>query len=61
MSDLLSILSQARTWPEKVVADWQRFSSGRWRMPEGNIQVAYSAEIFPKVKLFTHNGVILTK
>jgi hypothetical protein len=27
---------------------------------EGDIQAAYSAEIFPKVKGFTHNGVILT-
>jgi hypothetical protein len=60
MSDQLSILSEARTWPEKVVADWRRFSSGLWRVSEGDIQAAYSAEIFPKVKVFTDNGVILT-
>jgi len=60
MSDQLSILSEARTWPEKVVADWRRFSSGLWRVSEGDIQAAYSVESFPKVKVFTHNGVILT-
>jgi hypothetical protein len=60
MSDQLSILSEARRWPEKVVADWRRFSSGLWRVSEGDIQAAYSAEIFPNVKVFTHNGVILT-
>jgi hypothetical protein len=35
MSDQLSILSEARTWSEKVVADWRRFSSVLWRVPEG--------------------------
>jgi hypothetical protein len=60
MSNKLNIPSHIRTWPEEVVTDWRRFSSGLWRVPEGDIQAAYSAETFPKVKVFTYNGAILT-
>jgi hypothetical protein len=56
MSDQLSILSEAPIWPEKVVTGWRRFSSGLWRVPEGDIQAAYCADTFPKVKVFTHDG-----
>src|SRR3954469_23537035 len=56
MSDQLSILSEAPIWREKVVTGWRRFSSGLWRVPEGDIQSAYCADTFPKVKIFTHDG-----
>ncbi|MCI0539186.1 MAG: hypothetical protein L0Z50_28595 [Verrucomicrobiales bacterium] len=46
--------------PERIVTDWRRFSSGLWRVPEGDIQVAYCAEAFPKVKVFMHEGRLFT-
>jgi hypothetical protein len=46
--------------PERIVADWRRFSSGLWRVPEGDIQAAYCADIFPKVKVFMHESRLFT-
>ncbi len=46
--------------PERVVTNWRRFSSGLWRVPEGDISAAYCAETFPKVKVFTHEGRLFT-
>lgn len=60
MSDQLSIHCEAPIWPEKVVTGWRRFSSGLWRVPEGDIQAAYCADTFPKVKIFTHQGSAFT-
>ena len=42
--------------PPCVVTLWRRFSSGLWRVPEGDIQAAYCADTFPKVKVFLHAG-----
>jgi hypothetical protein len=56
MNNEILVPSVARTWPDKIVTDWRRFSSGLWRVPEGDIQAAYSAESFPTVKVFHHNG-----
>ena len=42
--------------PERIVTDWRRFSSGLWRVPEDDIQAAYCSDIFPKVKVFMHEG-----
>src|SRR5258706_14906561 len=42
--------------PRRVVTHWRRFSSGLWRVPEGDIDAAYCAETFPKVKVFTHES-----
>jgi hypothetical protein len=47
---------EARAFPKRVVAHWQRFSSGLWRVSEGDIQAAYCADTFPKVKVFMHEG-----
>jgi hypothetical protein len=52
--------SVARTWPDKIVTDWRRFASGLWRVPEGDIQAAYSAESFPRVRVFSHSGGLFT-
>jgi hypothetical protein len=46
--------------PDKVMTHWRRFSSGLWRVPEGDISAAYSAESFPKIKVFTHEGKLFT-
>ena len=35
---------------------WRRFSSGLWRVPEGDISDAYSADTMPRVKVFFHEG-----
>jgi len=54
-SDFLAAVAPAST-PERVITNWRRFSSGLWRVPEGDISAAYCAESFPKVKVFTHEG-----
>jgi len=46
--------------PPRVVTHWRRFSSGLWRVLEGDIQAAYSADTFPKIKVFTHEGRLFT-
>jgi hypothetical protein len=51
---------EAPQLPERIVADWRRFSSGLWRVPEGDIQAAYCADIFPKVTVFIHEGRLFT-
>lgn len=52
--------NKTRDKREPIVTDWRRFSSGLWRIPEGDIAAAYSAESFPKVKTFTHEGTTFT-
>ncbi len=42
--------------PARIVVPWRRFSSGLWRVPEGDIAAAYCADTFPKIKVFTHEG-----
>lgn len=51
---------EAAQLPERVVTDWRRFSSGLWRVPEGDIQAAYCADTFPKIKVFMHEGRLFT-
>jgi hypothetical protein len=51
---------EAGQTPAQIVAHWRRFSSGLWRVPEGDISAAYSAESFPKIKVFTHEGKLFT-
>lgn len=48
--------NETLVFPKRVVAHWRRFSSGLWRVPEGDIQAAYCADTFPKVKVFMHEG-----
>src|SRR5207249_6190426 len=43
-------------WPECVTVNWRRLSSGLWRVREGDIHAAYSAENFPRVAVFIHEG-----
>jgi hypothetical protein len=51
---------EGRQSPDNIVTHWRRFSSGLWRVPEGDISAAYSAESFPKIKVFTHEGKLFT-
>jgi hypothetical protein len=44
----------------RIEVHWRRFSSGLWRVPEGDISAAYCADTFPKVKVFTHEGRLYT-
>jgi hypothetical protein len=60
MNSELLVSSETRKWPEKVMTSWRRFSSGLWRVPEGDISAAYCAETFPKIKVFTHEGGLFT-
>ena len=58
MKELFTAL--AKVWPEKITVDWRRFSSGHWRVPEGDISAAYCADTFPKIKVFTHERALFT-
>lgn len=49
-----------RDQPQRIITSWRRFSSGLWRVPRGDIADAYSAETFPKIKVFTHEGRLYT-
>lgn len=49
-----------RVWPAPLIVPWQRFSCGLWRMPEGDISAAYSANRLPRVRMFQHEGVCFT-
>ena len=46
--------------PVRIVTHWRRFSTGLWRVPEGDIAAAYSASILPKVLVFVHEGRLYT-
>ena len=45
---------------QRITTDWRRFECGLWRMPQGDIDAAYCADIFPKLKVFTHEGRVYT-
>ena len=46
--------------PDRIVTDWRRFSSGLWRVSEGDISAAYCADTFPKIRVFTHENRLFT-
>jgi len=61
MKIMNSITSVKVTPPSpRIVTHWRRFSSGLWRVPEGDIAAAYSASTMPKVTAFTHEGRLYT-
>jgi hypothetical protein len=60
MNPTLFISAATSTWPDCVTINWRRLSSGLWRVPEGDIHAAYSAESFPRVAVFTHEGRLFT-
>src|SRR6185437_10112264 len=40
----------------RIVTPWRRFSCGLWRLPEGDISDAYSADTMPRVRVFIHES-----
>ncbi|MCI0541876.1 MAG: hypothetical protein L0Z50_42305 [Verrucomicrobiales bacterium] len=60
MNSMLLNSGETTQLPERIVTNWRRFSSGLWRVPEGDIQAAYCADIFPKIKVFMHEGRLFT-
>ncbi len=47
-------------FPDRLIVNWRRLSSGLWRISEGDISAAYSADIFPRVKTFRHENHLFT-
>jgi hypothetical protein len=45
---------------ERIVTGWRRFSSGLWRVKEGDIAAAYCADKFPNLKAFVEGGHVFT-
>ena len=40
--------------------NWRRLSHGLWRVAEGDLHAAYSAETFPRITAFLHEGRLFT-
>jgi hypothetical protein len=59
---IMKTISSVKTAPlsPRVVTHWRRFSTGLWRVPQGDIAAAYSADTFPKVRVFTYEGRLFT-
>ncbi len=60
MNPALLISSSPSAWPDRVTVNWRLLSHGLWRVPEGDIHAAYSAETFPRVAVFSHEGRLFT-
>ena len=60
MNPTLVLTTAPSTWPEYITVNWRRLSSGLWHVPEGDIHASYSAESFPRVAVFTHEGRLFT-
>ncbi len=60
--DIMNSTSSVKITPasQRIVTHWRRFSSGLWRVPEGDIAAAYCADTFPKISVFTHEGRLFT-
>jgi hypothetical protein len=50
------LTSSERGWPEEVLVEPSRLATGIWGESEGDIAAAYSADRFPKIKTFPHDG-----
>jgi hypothetical protein len=44
----------------RIVTSWRRFSCVLWRVGEGDISAAYSADTMPRVKVFSHESRLYT-
>ena len=60
MNPTLLISATPNAWPDSVTVNWRRLSHGLWRVPEGDIHAAYSAESFPRIAVFSHEGRLFT-
>lgn len=52
--------TEFKTDPIRIVTSWRRFSCGLWRVIQGDISEAYSADTMPRAKVFTHEGRLYT-
>ena len=60
MNPTLLISASPSAWPDSVTVNWRRLSHGLWRVPEGDVHAAYSAESFPRIAVFSHEGRLFT-
>jgi hypothetical protein len=60
MNSTLLTSATPSAWPDSVTVNWRRISHGLWRVPEGDIHAAYSAESFPRIAVFSHEGRLFT-
>ncbi len=60
MNPTLLISASPSAWPDSVTVNWRRLSHGLWRVSEGDIHAAYSAETFPRIAVFSHEGRLFT-
>ena len=60
MNPTFLISATPSAWPDSVTVNWRRLSHGLWRVPEGDIHAAYSAESFPRIAVFSHEGRLFT-
>jgi len=60
MNPTLIVSATPSAWPDSVTVNWRRLSHGLWRVPEGDIHAAYSAESFPRIAVFSHEGRLFT-
>jgi hypothetical protein len=49
-----------KEWPKEIIVEPSRLASGIWGEPEGDINAAYCADIFPKIRTFVHEGQLFT-
>ena len=49
-----------KEWPQEIIVEPSRLAMPLWGETEGDIQAAYSADTFPKIKTFTHEGHLFT-
>jgi hypothetical protein len=54
------LFAQPREWPSEIIVEPARLASGLWGYKEGDIYAAYSADTFPKIQTFAHEGQLFT-
>lgn len=57
---LLQLFGQCREWPQEIIIEPCRLSCGVFGDTEGDINAAYCADTFPKIKTFAHDGNLFT-
>lgn len=62
MSRRLALVETERAESDlrQITVNWRRLEMALWRTEQGDIDAAYSAESFPKVRAFQHQGQFYT-
>jgi hypothetical protein len=50
------LFAESPDWPQEIIVEPSRLSSGVFGDAEGDISKAYCADTFPKIQTFTHEG-----